>query len=371
MKMLRASRVGLVLMIGLSVLCTAAAEIATNEGSYWLVSPELLRHANLKVVWQNQLPVEKTETLKRLIVLGDYTYALSDKNFLMCWHRQQGNRIFGRSIAPAGFTVLPPMLYQDELVTVIANRLVELDATSGTERQASPLEFRIVCPAARNSSYFYLAGTDRRLHALHADNKVQAFEVAAQNDSMITSVIADEGFVIFGTDAGNVVSVAPDKPYRLWQFDATAALAGPVVRDGMSLFFASEDTHVYRLDMVDLSRTKLVWRRQMPGVLGKEPRVTQGVAYQYAHGKGLTAIDRDSGEYLWSLQEGTDLLAEAGGKAYVITNKKTLVVMDNSRARKLYTVNFAHVARHVANTIDSKIYVADERGRIACLEPIE
>jgi hypothetical protein len=74
---------------------------------------------------------------------------------------------------------------------------------------------------------------------------------------------------------------------------------------------------------------------------------------------------------MWSLKEGTDLLAEAAGKAYIITNRKTLAVMDNSNAKKLYVVNFADVSKHAANTTDSKIYIADERGRVACLEPSE
>jgi outer membrane protein assembly factor BamB len=259
-------------------------------------------------------------------------------------------------------------LYQDELISIISNRLVELDPRLGTERKANALEFAVTCPAARNSSFFYLAGTDRRLRALHADNKVQVFEVAAKNDSMIRSIIADEKFVIFGTDAGNVICIAADRPYQLWQFDAADAIAGPIIRDGMSLFFASKDTHVYRVDMVDVLARNLIWKCQMPGILSKEPRVTRDVVYQYAQGKGLTAIDRNSGRYIWLLDEA-DLLAEAEGKAYVITNKRTLVVMDNSKAKKLYAVNFADVAMHATSTTDSKIYIADEHGLVACLEP--
>lgn len=369
--MLRTSRYGLILTISALALPAMAESKAAGKDSYWLVSPELLKHANLKVLWQDQLPFQKTETLEQMLILENRMYALSDKNFLVSLDRQQGTMVFSRSIAPAGFTVLGLDVYDDELVSVIANRLVELDPGLGTERRGKPLEFRIVCPAARNGSYFYMAGTDRRLHALHADNKVQAFEVAAQNDSLITSIIADERFVIFGTDAGNVVSIAPDRPYRFWQFDAAEAITGPMVRDGTSLFFASKDTHVYRVDMVDLFTKKLVWKSPMPGVLRNEPRVTQQVVYQYAGGKGLTAIDRPSGGHIWSLEQGTDLLAEAAGRAYVITNSRTLVVMDNKQAKKLYVVNFVDVSRYAVNTVDSKIYIADERGRVACLEPIE
>ncbi len=74
---------------------------------------------------------------------------------------------------------------------------------------------------------------------------------------------------------------------------------------------------------------------------------------------------------MWSVPGGVDLLAEDKDKAYVITKNRTLVVMDNVSAKKLYSVNFAQVSRYAANITDSKIYIADERGRIACLQPVE
>jgi hypothetical protein len=55
----------------------------------------------------------------------------------------------------------------------------------------------------------------------------------------------------------------------------------------------------------------------------------------------------------------------------VITGTGTLVVMDNVKAKRLYSVNFAGVSIHAANTADERIYVADERGRVACLQPVE
>ena len=369
--MLRAGRCRLSLTMGLLVLSAAAENLAANDDSHWLVSPELLKQANLKVTWQNQLPLKKGEALERLLLRDNYIYALSDKNFLACLDRQKGSITFARPIAPPGFVVLGLDLYKGDIISIIGDNIVELDSRLGTERRTWRSELAVTCPPARNSSFFYLAGTDRRLHALHADNRVQVFAVAAKNDSMITSIIADDKFVVFGTDAGNVIGVAPDKPYQLWQFDAGGAIAGPIVRDGMSLSFTSKDTNLYRLDIVDTFATNLAWKQQMPGILQKEPRVTATAVYQYAGGEGLTAVNKQSGKFMWSLKEGADLLAEAAGRAYVITNKRTLAVMDNGNARKLCVVNFADVSKHATNTTDSKIYIADKRGLVACLEPVE
>ena len=376
--MVKKLRCRLVLLVSLLVLCAAARDIAAEDGSRWLVSPELLEHARLELLWQKELPMKKTESLERLFVLGDCVYALSGHNYMVCLNSEKGNVIFSRPFAPLGFPVLGLELYEDELISelisVIGGRLIEINAEFGTERDATRVEFGIACPAARNSSHFYLSGTDRRMHVLRAEDKVQAFEVAAENDSMITSIVADEDFVVFGTDAGNVISITPDGPKRLWQFDAADSLVGPIVRDGESVFFASKDTNIYRVDIVyraNVSTKKLVWKYQTAAVLDEAPRVTGGVVYQYVRYKGLEAIDRKSGKFMWLVPEGVDLLAESGGKAYVIAKKGKLVVMDNKKAKRLYSVNFARVSRYVANVADSRIYIADKAGRIACIKPIE
>ena len=359
----------LVLFVSVLALCTPAKGMTAEHSPQPLVSSALLEHAKLKLLWQNKLPMKKKESLEQLLILGDRIYALSSRNYIVSLDRGKGNVVFSKSVAPAGFAVLGLHVYEDELISVIGNKLVEMDLETGEERRTMLPEFGIVCPAARNSSYLYLSGADKRLHVLRAENKVQVFEVAAKNSSMITWIIADEQFVIFATDAGNVISFTADGPKRLWQFDATDTIAGPIVRDGPSLFFANKDTNVYRVDMLSATKAELVWKYQMPAVLTRPPRVTWQTVYQYAGGKGLTAIDKRSGKALWSVREGVDLLADAGDKAYVITDRRTLVVMDNIKLKKLYWVNFAQVSRYAVNTIDSKVYIADERGRIACLQP--
>jgi hypothetical protein len=370
--MLKMVRYGLVLLVCFLVSCNGAREIPVpvEEGFSWLVSPKLLQQAGLETVWQTQLPLRQGENLRTLHILGSRIYALSDRNYIVSLDREKGGMIFGRSFAPVGFPILGLELYEDELFSIVGSELVEIAEEFGTERGTKRLDYRLVCPAARNSSYFYLSGSDRRIHTLRADDKVQVFEVAADNASMITSVIADEAFVIFGTETGNVVSITADGPVKLWQFDAAGGIAGPIVRDGTSLFFASKDTNVYRVDMVDSTEKQFVWKHQTAAVLDRAPRVTQEVVYQYVRHKGMVAIDKASGKLIWEVPGGIDLLTEAAGKAYVM-GKGELVVMDNKKAKRLYSVNFAGVSRYTANMADSKIYIADMTGRIACLKPVK
>jgi len=285
--------------------------------------------------------------------------------------RENGKMIFGRTMAAPGIPVDFPQLFGDKLMLTGGKNIVELDPATGAERKSTTLAFSITSPPARNSVFFYLAGHDRRMHVLRAEDKVQIFEAAAENESRITSIVAEEDYVVFATDAGNVISIMADRPRRLWQFDASEGIVGPLVKDRNSLFFASADMNVYNVEVVDLAVRRLAWKHQIDGMPEGSPRVTRDVVYQCVHDKNLTAISRGSGQFMWSVPGGVELLAEVGGRAYVFTKGRTLVVMDNAAARRLYTVNFAKVARGEANTEGSKMYIGDDRGRVLCLQPVE
>lgn len=356
-----------------------AKATAGGSGSLSLVSGELLKEANLEVVWTNKVPMRKGETLKQLFIAGERIYCLSTRlrvaryggqggNYITALSGQKGTIVFSRELSPAGLPVVGWELYDDELFSVVGGELVEIDPQSGKEISAERLESGAVCAAARNRRYFYVGGADKQVHALRANDKVRLFRAGAENGSAIVSIIADKDFVVFATDGGNVVSFTADGPKQLWQFYASDAIVGPIARDESSLFVASKDTNVYRLDI----RTgKLIWKHQTAAVLDKGPVVTDSVVYQYVRDKGLTALDKENGKALWQLAGGVDLLAEAGGKAYVITDKKTLVVMDNKKGTQLYSVNFAGVSKYTTNTKDSKMYIANEDGRVACIKPME
>jgi hypothetical protein len=357
-------------MMSFFVFCVVPSSTATDGGLQRLVSRELLKPAELEILWETKLPIKMGESLERLFIFGNRIYGLTSANYLVSINREKGNVIFSRSITGADFPVIGLGFYKDELFSMAGNELVEISSESGEERSATRLRFGVTCPAARNKPYFYIAGTDRRMHALRSEDKVQVFEVAAESDSTITSIAADENSVVFATGAGEVISITADKSKRLWQFKAKADgdIAQPIVRDAESVFAASRDTNIYRLEA---KKGNPVWKYQMGAMLEKGPQVTERIVYQYARDEGLSAIDKESGRGLWRLPEGVDLLAEAGGKSYVITKTWTLAVMNNKKAKQECTVDLSGVSRYATNVADSKIYIADKSGRIACLSPIK
>lgn len=361
------SRCRLALLAGVLVFC-AVSSADEDRNLQWFVSSETLAENNLERVWQSRLAIREAESLERLFVLGSRIYGLSGSNYLVSLNRGTGGVVFSRPIAEAGLPVLDFRLYEKEVFSIAGNRLIEINSALGTERSSMRLVFNATSPAARNKSYFYIVGDGKRLYVLRAADKIQVFMMAADNNSMITSVAAGEDFFVFGTDAGNVTGYEADGLKRRWRFKADGGIAGAIVRDEKWLFFASKDANVYKINAVT---GRLAWKYAAGAMLDKAPRVTGEVVYQYVRNKGLVAIDKESGKRIWQLGEGVDLLAETNGKAYVVTKAGTLVVMDNKKAQRVCSVNFEGVSKYAANVADSRIYIASEDGRIACLKPVE
>ncbi len=340
--------------------------LSAQDYAQWLIPRAMVASTELKIVWQFNLPMAQGESLNDMLLCGNRLCTLSSGNYLSCINKADGNVMFANSIAPAGLPVVDLESYKSELLTMVGSKLVEISADFGTEKTKTQIDTGVVCPVVRNESFFYIAGADKRIRVLRAYDKVKVFEVAAENNSRITSVLAENDFVVFSTEAGNVIRIAPDKAAKIWQFDAPSAVVGPVVHDATSLYFACRDTCVYR---IELSSGKLLWKYQTQGVLDTAPQLGGKLVYQCVPGMGLAAIDKQTGKLVWQVKDGAGMLSESGDKTFVVTKGGVLVAMDNAKAKQLYSVNVALPIQYAANTADSRIYIADAQGRIACLEP--
>ena len=339
--------------------------------SVWLVSPKLLLKSGLAEQWQITVPLkqQKNERIDRILVFGDYLYVLTDQNYLYCINRAKGTVRFVLQLAVAGLPVCQPQYYQNKLWFMVGNKLLVLDPKSGVLSKARRLGMigtSAACPVARNSTHLFVAGTDKRLHAIVADEYWQQFMATADDDSSISSVIADDDFVIFSTLSGNVVSISSERSKKLWQFDVGGAITAPIVRDGDRLYVGSEDTKLYKFD---IHTGQSIWTAPFQaGAALKTAAVTgTNVIYQYAGEQGLYAVDKKNGRKIWHVPEGIAFLTEKNSLAYVLAKPAVMVVMDNRKGKKLYSLNFAAISNYAINTIDSRIYVADDRGRLMCI----
>jgi len=341
-----------------------------------IVSEKLLNQAGLRTVWQNAVALNPPsqrlwrspkEKVQRITILGNYLYILTNSNYLFCLDRNTGRLSFATSAAAPKLPVFEPADYGGITYLIAADDIIAADIEKGAELYRNRISFSVAASAAVNGSFLYVPGTDRCLHILDTSDRLEIFRASADNPSAITSVLATDKYVIFATEGGDVMCMSPSEPRRLWQFNAVGAVTAPLVMSQNHLYISSRDTNLYKLDV---GNGNLLWQFRSGSVLTTPARAAGAAVYQYARNKGLYAIDANSGKQLWLLPAGLDLLAQDGSTAYVFEKNNICAVMDNQKAKKIYTINFAPVTMFAANVYDNKIYIMEDKN-ISCIEPIK
>ncbi len=333
-----------------------------------LVSPLILTQAGLKPLWQKNLPLEKNERVSKIQVTDKLLYVLTDQNYFYALDRQKGTIKFLVQPAPSKQPLLGPTFYNGKLLFMVGKKLLILDPALGGLTKSKQLDIiakNAAFAPVRNTEMLYIASADKRLYAFAAEDYSRKYTVSADNDSMINSVIADDEFLIVSTLAGNIVSLNPEAPDRIWQREL-GGIKAPLKREGEWLYVSTADSKVSK---INIETSQNGWL--MDFVTGEEltTPVTIGkqLIYQYAGEKGLYAIGKETGKKVWQLPNGIGLMAESGSISYLFEKPGRLVVMDNNKARKLYSVNLANVDIFAKNTIDEKIFVSDSNGKIMAI----
>jgi outer membrane protein assembly factor BamB len=305
-----------------------------------------------------------------MVIIGERLYVLTSQNFLVSLDRKNGEPVFSREIGERGFPVFGLNSYGGELYSVVGNKLTQINEQSGETISEINFDYGVVCPASRNKDFFYVGGSDKCVHTLKAENKVEVFKAAAGNGSAITAVMADEDFVVFSTDAGDVICMTIAKPQKMWSFRAAGAILAPLVKDADDLYFASKDTNIYCINLKD---GDLKWKYPSGMMPAKAPIITPAYLYENAAEKGVFALDKTGGKFAWQIEDATGLLAESAGKDYLMTTRlgrTALLVVDSKSGKRINSLNLAGITSFASNAGDSYIYIADETGRVACIKPV-
>lgn len=356
------------MLLGLSVILPAARHKVQvrPQQTEPLVSHALIQEAGWQANWQIQLPVKTDEQIEQLFIHGPHVYALTDSNVLFCVDRQKGRPLFAVIVCQRDLPLCAPLFYEGKLGFIAGNQFHIFDPSTGVVQQAEEIEQVgniFSCAICRNSEYIYIAGSDSRLHVISPDGYWQYFTATADNDSPINSVRANEEVIVFSTQAGNVVGMNPTAAEKYWQYDISGPIQAPLMVDEQYVYVAGLDAKLYKLRR---SSGQMLWSQPFHTGAPLRDAVTLGAAAVYAYNdlNGLYAVNKETGEQIWNLKDGRNVICEAGDKAFVFSRPGVLKVVDNAAGSELYSINFSQVQRYAINTDDAVMYLADKDGRM-------
>lgn len=329
------------------------------------IDKKLLNEAKLDISWQSAIALNADEKVVRMTVDGNNIYILTNNNYMFCLNRSDGGPIFSITATEKHLPVSEPIEFGNRVFFIAGNKITAINLTSGEELFRKKLNYPIQARPAVNAQKYYFAGQDPYLHV--ADhNLFQVFKVHTDDKSNVTSVIANEEKIVFATAKGSVYAMDANQPVKRWQFNTVGAIDAPLTKVDDSIYVSGKDTNLYKLNGTN---GQLAWKFYTGCFLSTSARATSKMVYQYAPNKGMYAIDPNSGKRVWLLSDGIEMLAENNDTAYIFDKKNVCVVMDNSNAEQIYTINFAEVTAYTWNPYDSKMYIMEGKN-ITCIEPV-
>lgn len=358
----------------LSILLTGCKEEAAQPqpnpvlADQLLIPPQALRDAELEFAYSYVVPIRPGEKIKNFEIIGARFYVISGRNYLTSLDRHSLNPVYNWQIAPPETVFCGLREFDDKLYSIVGADLVELDQAEGKVLMKNSLGFSPLCSPARNNNFYYVPGTDDRVHVFRAADMVRLFDVSANDGGLITTVQATNDLAIFATTAGTIAAMQPDSPTQLWKFKAADAVNAPVAYDGQRFVFSSEDACIYS---INAATGKLQWKYLASALLTQAPQMTDSYVYQFVDGKGLIVLNKVNGELAWQLPDGLALLAENGRRVCIMAKNKKIIVYDNVARKILYTIDVPRVTRWATNTEDAYIYLGDDSGRVAAVKPIK
>lgn len=153
------------------------------------------------------------------------------------------------------------------------------------------------------------------------------------------------GRLYVGSSAGSLWSLDGSTGAPHWRFRATGGIGGEAVvdtRDGGRVFVGADDGFVYALRRTD---GRLAWRSLVRAPVRRRPIVTSDAVYVVTGGDSVFALDRRTGQRLWSYRreapEGFTIAEHAGlafadGRLYTGFADGTTVALDASDGSLLW-----------------------------------
>ena len=167
--------------------------------------------------------------------------------------------------------------------------------------------------------------------------------------------------VLVATADGRLTAFSRDGPEQLFSFDLKSTPSAPMVLSQDDLFVSTKDSVLYNLNVGSGRKT---WSAFLDAAVDQAPIVTDTEVFAASTVSGLTAFDRETGRSLWSDKSATRLLSVNPKFVYVRDDKGDAVILERKTGRRVSSYKAAGLTVPVTNTLNDRIYLADENGTI-------
>lgn len=223
----------------------------------YLIGPIEAEKLGYRVDWQSQIASSRVYGVKHLSVQGDSVFVLDDRNFLVRFRRDDGNRMWRISVGKPN------------------------------------LEIQGIAYAPAYNRVYLTAGGDLLVHDAGTGGQVARVKL---EKLAATAPQAVGDFLIYGSRNGQLVWFNHPLAFDWKSYQIAHSINTPPVIAGGRLVTVGSNGELMVLTAAD---ARMLWSWPVLGQIVSQPAIGQGVVYVPSTNQTLYAFDLGSGRKLW------------------------------------------------------------------------
>ncbi len=393
-KLIEYTRRALLLLVVLIVValagCQADKPVSPAKPA---AGPSAMSQAGLQVYWERQLALASGERAVKLWVMDENIYFLTDQKTLIAMDAKTGlvkwqtvvtykaERVFApthfddmhlpKKVGTVEDIKTPPgraslRKFDALLINTLSSMKVIDRATGEIIRDIRFRSFSAVNRGATDGERFYVAGSDKQLHAVALLPAVRVWSHELGARILAPAQCDEDGRVLVATILGQLQCLSADGyGKRRWGIKFASPITAPMAVDDGQVYVASQDGRTYALAA---NGGRELWLPvQTPGRPAGGVLAGKSTIYVSSRPGGVTAIDRASGKIRWNVPTGQAILAVIDGKVYLQDQARNLLAIQAKGGLASDKVPLGRYELFATNISAPAIYVATKNGKLTCI----
>lgn len=329
-----------------------------------LVNRPQVEAAGLTIYWDRSVVLLAGEHISRITRLDENLYAITDQGRVITLDAATGVQRWVAKIAAPNIRIEGPTHGPAMVLFATALGLQGLDRATGESRLKWKGDFVPTSGISSDGQMIFGGDGDSRVTALQLQDMQIAWEF--MTDGLVRSTPILLGPNVFAvSDGGRIYAATKKDKTQVWPIQNVGRISAAPSIYGGNLYVVTLHQSLYCFDLVSGQQR---WQSRMPAPLTTSPRATSHAVYQPMAQAGLFCLDPANGSTRWSLPEGTDLAAEIGNLAWLMSGRSCLIGCDRKDGRIRHEIA-CHADMWVPNDTDDAIFLGNSTGQLMCIRP--
>ena len=354
---------------------------------------QLLPAGSFRVAWETGVDTDQNGALDRLFLRDDLLFAYTEQNVVYAFNAPSGTtRFFTNEVAGPRDRLWPPVVVEaggrlgqniDRLLVFPGNTKYVVTTADQGRRVSSVLVSQggptqaITSPSYAAGRLAYVGLADQyggRVVTVDPTRAVAPVLNPVQvRDAIISRPIYFNG-LLYAADTTGAVTAITDNKVGAWArpFQSNGAVRANLVADDFALYVPSTDGVLYVLDR-NTGRIKFQYFAQV--ALDRPPVVGRDNIFLPVPGRGVVCLSKTEGQTIsrvpkWTVREAQDVLSQDDQNVYLLGGEGRILAVDKASGEVKFRSEGASLTRFAQNDTGSRIYAADESGRVVAIDPV-